>query len=240
MNLVELKEKEPVTTTLVISEKTENDHSSVFKLVKAYQEDLSEFGVVGFEIRKPSGKKGGRPLEFAYLNEDQTMLIMTYMRNSEIVRTFKKSLVKEFRKMKNVLSQISSRQTNEEWKQLRESGKFTRKQETDVINQFLDYAISQGSEGYKKKENAFATFSKMENKALFIIQDKFPNIRQLLTGQQLQIISSADQIVEKALKEGMEKQMQYKDIYKLAKERIETFSEIIPKTIVPMLEVCIK
>ena len=235
MNLVELKEKEPVTTTLIIAEKTDTDHNSVFKLVKNYTQDLSEFGVVGFEIHKPKkGSKGGRPLEFAYLNEDQTTLIMTYMRNSEIVREFKKKLVKEFRKMKNTLSEISSRQQNEEWKQLRESGKETRRQETNIIKIFVEYAEKQGSQNAGKY---YANITTLENKTLFFIQEKFPNLRNILTGQQLQIISSADQIVEKALKEGMEQSLHYKEIYKLAKERLELFASIIPKTIVPMLQI---
>ena len=71
---------------------------------------------------------------------------------------------------------------------------------------------------------------------MFLIQEKFKNIRDVLTGQQLQVLRSADQIVIKAIKEGMSKNMNYKDIYVLAKERIEIFSSIIPKTIVPMIE----
>jgi phage antirepressor YoqD-like protein len=82
------------TSTLVIAYGTDNDHASVFKLVKNYQSDLEEFGILGFEIQK-SGN-AGRPLEYALLNEQQATLIMTYMRNSDIVRTFKKQLVKAF------------------------------------------------------------------------------------------------------------------------------------------------
>ena len=82
----------PVTTSLAIAEGTENDHASVIKLVRAYQSDLEEFGLLDFK----SESTGGRPTEYAILNEQQSTLILTYMRNSEIVRAFKKRLVKSF------------------------------------------------------------------------------------------------------------------------------------------------
>ena len=190
---------------------------------------LEKFGTCRFEIYKTKG----RPLEFAYLNEQQTTLLITFMRNSEIVVNFKVRLVEEFYKMKNVLSEISARQSNEEWRLNRDIGKNIRKEETDTIKEFIEYAKAQGS---KKADTYYSNITKMENKGLFLILEEFKNIRDVLTGQQLQVLCSADQIVIKAIKEGMSKNMNYKDIYVLAKERIEIFSSIIPKTIVPMIE----
>lgn len=97
MNLVTIKDGQVVTTTLAIAKGTRNDHASVIKLARTYQADLEEFGPVGFEIHvvtRPQG--GGTPAEFAILNEPQATLLLTYMRNSEIVRAFKKKLVREF------------------------------------------------------------------------------------------------------------------------------------------------
>lgn len=97
MSLVTIKDGQAVTTTLAIAKGTRNDHASVIKLARTYQADLEEFGPVGFEIHvvtRPQG--GGTPAEFAILNEPQATLLLTYMRNTEIVRTFKKKLVREF------------------------------------------------------------------------------------------------------------------------------------------------
>ena len=41
--------------------------------------------------------------------------------------------------------------------------------------------------------------------------------------------------LEKVL-EGMEKEMFYKDIFQLAKQRVETFASVMPKTQVTMIE----
>jgi phage regulator Rha-like protein len=96
-NIVTVINGQPVTTTQIIANNTEVDHASVIKLVRTYQADLEEFGPIRFEIQlanTPQG--GGRPTEYADLNEHQSTLILTYMRNSDIVRKFKKALVMEF------------------------------------------------------------------------------------------------------------------------------------------------
>lgn len=90
----------PVTTSLAIAEGVGNPHSSVIKLIRNNSSDLAEFGMVGFEIQpKPSGQRGGSDTEYAILNEQHATLLMTYMRNNDVVRAFKKRLVKEFFEM---------------------------------------------------------------------------------------------------------------------------------------------
>jgi len=85
-----------VTTSLAIAEGTDNEHASVIKLVRTYQGDLEEFGRGGFEIAPFETAGGTQQREFATLNEQQSTLLLTYMRNSDIVRQFKKALVKAF------------------------------------------------------------------------------------------------------------------------------------------------
>lgn len=230
MELVILEKNEPLTTSLIVSEGIKTVHHSVITLIRNHKKNLEEFGTLEFRVQKSKG----RPLEYCLLNEPQTTFLITCMRNTEIVIEFKKKLVKEFYKMKKVLSEISSRQTNEEWKQLRQTGKQTRIAQTDTIKQFVEYAKSQGS---TKSEMYYMTISNMENKGLFFIQEKFPNLRDILTGQQIGIIMAADFAIETAIKEGMEQKLNYKEIYQMAKQRIEDFSKIIPKTIVPMCDV---
>lgn len=92
MSLVTIKDGQAVTTTLAIAKGTRSDHASVIKLVRSYQSDLEEFGLLDFK----SESTGGRPTEYAFLNEPQATLLLTYMRNTEMVRAFKKKLVREF------------------------------------------------------------------------------------------------------------------------------------------------
>lgn len=89
----------PTTTSLVIADGTDNQHASVIRLVRDNLADFKEFGAVGFEIRPLPG--GGKPQQIAVLNEEQAALLMTYMRNSAIVREFKKRLVRAFFELRN-------------------------------------------------------------------------------------------------------------------------------------------
>jgi len=98
--IVIVRDGSAVTTTLAIADGTENEHASVIKLVRTYEGDLTEFGLVRFEIQPRSvGQHGGGDSEYAVLNEQQSTLLLTYMRNSEVVRAFKKRLVKQFWEM---------------------------------------------------------------------------------------------------------------------------------------------
>lgn len=100
-NLVSIIDGSALTSSLLIAEGVGYDHSTVIRLVRDNREDLEEFGPLGFEIHvvnRPQG--GGSKKEYALLNEDQATLLITYMRNNDVVRAFKKTLVKAFRDLR--------------------------------------------------------------------------------------------------------------------------------------------
>ena len=98
-DMVQIVDNDLFTDTAVIAEESGNDHASVIKLVRNNAEDLKEFGLLDFK----SESTAGRPTEIALLNEQQATLLITYMRNNDRVRDFKKRLVKEFYRMKTAL-----------------------------------------------------------------------------------------------------------------------------------------
>lgn len=108
MNLVYLDgKKEPYTTNEIIAECAEIDRISVRKLIESHKEDLEVFGVLSFEMTKPSkGSLGGRPRKIYHLNEQQATLLITYLDNTKPVREFKVALVKAFFEMRDELSKF--------------------------------------------------------------------------------------------------------------------------------------
>ena len=102
--LVLLHHNEPMTTSLALADGTENTHAAIIKLVRKYVEDLQIFGPLGFEIQVARPGRGGEATEFAYLNEPQATLLITYLRNSEVVRRFKIALVKAFYELRDRLA----------------------------------------------------------------------------------------------------------------------------------------
>lgn len=103
--------EEPYTTDEIIAAYSENDIESVKRLAREHKQDFEEFGVFGFEIRKPNkGTQGGRPTKTYKFNEQQATLLMTYLGNTPKVRAFKKALVKSFFAMRDEkLEQIKNR-----------------------------------------------------------------------------------------------------------------------------------
>lgn len=86
----------PLTDSLLISEGTGTQHKNVVEMIRGSLEDFEEFGRVAFQTR-PFDTAGGRQeRQVAILNEEQATLLLTYMRNTEVVRRFKKNLVRAF------------------------------------------------------------------------------------------------------------------------------------------------
>lgn len=103
MNLVSIDANQNiVTTSLAIADGVGNSHKTVMQLIRQNLSDLNEFGNTAFEMRN-SKSGGGRPTEYALLNEQQSTLLLTYMRNNEIVKKFKLRLVKAFFEMRDQL-----------------------------------------------------------------------------------------------------------------------------------------
>lgn len=86
-----------------IAQGTGNQHKSILQMVRMNLADFEQFGRVAFE-NAPFETAGGNQLRaIAKLNEPQSTLLMTYLRNNEKVKEFKLALVKAFYQMKGLL-----------------------------------------------------------------------------------------------------------------------------------------
>lgn len=229
-SIVKIIDNEPVVSTLDLYENLGVEHSAIIKLIRKYEKEFNQIRTLGFEIHK----SGGRPTSYCYLNEEQALSLITLMRNSEIVVAFKMKITSEFIRMRNALNSLAVQKQNQQWIETRSSGKQNRRIETDTIKLFIEYSKNQGSQNAEKY---YANITNMEYKALFLLEQKFKNIRDVLNIKQLSIIMNADDIVSKALKDGMENNMDYKEIYQLAKKRVESFSELRGKEIIPCFQI---
>lgn len=127
----------PFTTSDVIAESAGVKHHAIQQLISRHESDFKEFGVIAFEMRKPhAGSKGGRPETIYHLNEEQATLLMTYLKNTEQVRAFKKELVRQFYAMRKEL--LDRRVRRAELKPI-------RREMTDVIQ-----AVDPSPWAYKK------------------------------------------------------------------------------------------
>jgi len=143
-----------------------------------------------------------------------------------------------FIQCEKTLKQFYKKQSNIEWKIARSQSILPQLEKSDTIKVFIEYAEAQGSTHSK---TYYINIQKMEYDALFeggykhlrFLSLAFPELKtlkDLLDTKQLFIIANADMIIERAFNEGMSSGMFYKDIFKLAKERMIIFSKVIGQT----------
>lgn len=210
-NLVELKGDELFTDSMIIAKGSENEHESVVALIKKHQSDFEDFGGICFTDFK-SGKRG-RPTRVYWLNEEQATLLVTYLDNTDIVRKFKKELVRQFYAMRRILLE---RQT-QTWQETRYQGKLTRKAETDVLKQLVEYAKGQGSQN---ADMLYMTYSKLANKMAGISSRDTANVMQI---NNLNVIEN---IILHCVQLGILEDKHYKQIYQDSKKRLVSYQEI--------------
>ena len=102
---------EPYTTADTVAQYAQVQTDTVSRLIRKHMKDLEEFGKVGFEIRACPHRTGVSLQKLYHLNEQQATLLITYLKNTEPVRRFKKALVREFFKARQELARREAQRT---------------------------------------------------------------------------------------------------------------------------------
>lgn len=93
-----LKHNEPRVDSRLIAKGLGIQHKNIMELIQGYQSHLEALGVVPFQTEKPpKGSKGGRPQNFALMNEDQSYFLVTLSNNTEQTVKLKLALVMAFK-----------------------------------------------------------------------------------------------------------------------------------------------
>ena len=220
-NLVILKGNDVFTNSCVIAEGSGNSHRAIKSIVDKYSDDFKEFGKLSYHSKWFENEKQKKifsdnskgvsrektKIEVILLNEPQATLLITYLRNTEQVRRFKKNLVFEFYRMRDF---IREKQTPA-WQESRQTGITTRKKETDAIKRLCEYATAQGS---KHPERLYSAYTKLANKAAGITN------RTTATNLQLSVLTVAESIIAQTIDAGIEENKPYKEIYQDCKRKL--------------------
>jgi Rha family phage regulatory protein len=226
-NLVHIKRKRVVTDSLTVAEKFEKKHDNVLRkignILRDDEEHLLNFAEMSYQDSYGRNQK-------KYLMDRRSFSILCMSFTGKKALKWKNRFYDAFESMEQALLQKSFQGRDAAWVAQRQAGKLTRKEETDIIQRFVEYATAQGS---RNAEKYFCNLSKMENRSLFILEHQFDNLREILDLNQLAIVSVADGVVARALADGMRANLHYKDIYRLARKRVETLADIRGRTVIP-------
>lgn len=207
-------DKQPYTTSKIVAKYAQVQHETIVRLLSNYKEDVEEFGVIRFEIGKPpKGSSGGRPEIIYRLNEEQATLLIAYLQNTVAVRVLKKELVRQFYEMRALLLELNS----SIWKDTRAFGKHIRKQETDSIKRFVDYATAQGSQ---HADRYYTSLSILADETVGITD------RNRATTAQLNNLQLVENLIAKEIHEGIENHQPYKQIYQACRKRLENYAAV--------------
>ncbi len=217
---VEIYEDKARVGSFLISQGLDREHKLVRDLIEKYREDFEDFASLK---KRKLRSTGGRAANEYMLDEDQFMFLGTLLRNSKKVVAFKKAIIQQFKKCRLENESLRQHKQQPRYQVTRVAGKIVRRQTTDTMQDFIKYAESQGS---KNANMYYSNITRMLNTLLFVVEGKHKNVRNLMSIHQLMTVSSAEQIIDRGLKDGMSRKKFYKDIYKDIKKKVSMFADL--------------
>lgn len=222
--LIQVIRKELRTDSRLLASVLGHRHRTIIENIDKYGKELLELGRVPFETGTFQTAGGPQSQRYALLNEDQCYFVLTLMRNNEQVAKAKLALVKAFSVAREHLREKQS----VEWKRAREEGKLSRKAQTDVIEEFVEYATAQGSSNAR---HYYSNITKGTYKALYLLERSadIKSLRERLSVMQLNQLATAEGVARKTIAEYMDIGTHYRDIYKIAIDRVITLADLLGK-----------
>lgn len=212
--LVFLKSKQALTTSLKVAETFEKRHDHVIRDIEEQYGDLPEFGEMFYKTTYPDSY--GRPQKMYLMNRDGFFMLVTGFSGSK-AKQVKLAFIKAFNAMEKALLN----QQNEEWRAIRQAGKRGNKKMCTVIHDvIIPLARAAGSTTADGK--FYMTYQKAVNRAAKIQ----PNSRDELPLGQLYEVEKLQNIVEVSIKGLAARGEGYKQIYKDTNQTLENYSRL--------------
>lgn len=201
--LVILRKEQAVTTSLKVAEIFHKRHDIVLRDIRNL--DCSDdFRLHNFAESYYKNEQNHRQPMFYLTKDGFTFLVMGY--RGKRAATFKETYIATFNRMESVLKEKSTK----DWLETRQQGKLTRKAETDVIKELVDYAKEQGS---THADMLYLTYTKLAN-AMSGVKG-----RDNATVIQLNNLSIFENLILTMIRNGIAAGLNYKEIYKVCKDR---------------------
>jgi phage regulator Rha-like protein len=140
-------EQEPRIDSRLMADRLGIQHRSFFRMISKHESIVKEFGILRFEIAEIDGR--GQPQRYTFLNEDQSIFILTLSKNTDQVISLKRDLTKEFSRYRAIVlkeARAFRRQGRLEFQQARLESKVERRELTDAIKRLKELADEQNPE----------------------------------------------------------------------------------------------
>lgn len=216
---------EPTTTSTVVADRFHKRHDTILRAIRNLQ-CSDEFGRRNFAEISITDSCGREQPAYRITKDGFMFLAMGF--SGRDAAALKELFISAFNRQVREIERLRRLQGDPEWRQARVEGVVARRGETDTIRQFVEYAKSQGS---RSASRYYVCLTRETNRALFFVQGACgPGFRDRLTLQQLATLAMAEKIVERALLQGMSDRVYYKDIFRLAADRVRAFAQLIGRS----------
>jgi phage regulator Rha-like protein len=207
---------QPCVDSRKVAEEFGREHKNVLQTL---DELLADNTISRLECKPSKYRKRGKEYRCFELNEAGFLKAMPFI-GGRRSREGQKRLVDEFLRIRKLLERQAKERETLAYQVARISGKDSRGILTDAIQQFIDYAHSQGSQNADKY---FIIITNAAQKAVVHIEPNATQIRKLMSAIQLKTLELAELMAAQALTEGMDKQQPYKEIYQTVKVALQSF-----------------
>lgn len=216
-NIVYLFQKEVTTDTLKVAEVFHKEHRTVLRSVDKVIKNspLAQHSFVLSKYKDVSGKYN----KYYRLNRDGFLLLLMNMRGKEVL-----SKQIQFINLFNKLEEVAKEVTSPEYIAYKNHVKVGRLNFTDTVKEYVEYAKSQGSSGFKYY---YKIFTKDINQALFGLNSLD---RNTLPSEYLQKIELAELSMSSILKSEMDRNTPYKKAREIAVTKLRFLIEPIDIT----------
>lgn len=205
------------TTSVIVAERFGKRHNNVLRDIEnAFKDIPMSFQLRNFLDTTYTDVRGKTQRMFLMTEEGFALIIMGF--TGKEAMGWKVRFIEAFQQMRAALTRTKLHKASIEWQSARTEGKLVRREETDMIAHFIEYAKMQGSKGAAHYFNLFTTTTYTQ---LFDMKGTDEdNLRERLTSVQLHTLLLAENAVADLIYAGILAERPYKDIYADAKAKI--------------------
>jgi hypothetical protein len=215
---------QPMVSSLTMAELLERSHDQVLRAIRRVQAKKPSLDV----LVESDVNSRGKAIPVYWLNEKASLLVMPYVGGDKSIDGQEK-LVDAYLAYHRKFSRRIPR--SPEWQEQRLLGKSARKEVVDTIQEFVEYATRQGS---KNAAMYYTSITKGTYAALFMLEHggNWKGLREFLSSLQLNSLATAEHIASRAIRQSMDIDMFYRDIYVVAIDQVKKFAELVGKSTV--------
>ncbi len=225
MELVEAKGKSVFCDSNMIARKFGVKHAYVVDNIKKLISDLEKLrvGSTDPKIQKIDRVYRGNSYT-AYLMDRDFFSLLAMRFKGQTALKWQIRFIEAFNEMEVKVLSTTENKLDKKWLSSRDQSKISRKAETDVIKEFVEYATKQGSKSAKfyYKHITNATYQ-----ALGLMAQNQPKLRDSMDIYEVSQLILSEKLAKEKISEYMKLGRNYKDIYKSVKNDLIEFSGML-------------